>query len=56
MQQVSNKVSCTGVRQGKLYRLLGHHIRRSKGTLDRELMSVTKSEQEALKIELIPGT
>jgi hypothetical protein len=39
-----------GVREGELYRLLGQHVRGSKGILDHVSMSVTEDEeQEALK-------
>lgn len=44
------------VKQGKLYRLLDQPVCGSKGILDQGLMSVTESEQEAPKIELIPRT
>ena len=45
-----------GVKQGKLYRLLGQLVCGSKGILDRGLISLIKSEQETQKIELIPRT
>jgi hypothetical protein len=45
-----------GVREGRLYRLQGQPVRRSKGILDHGSMSVTEDEeQEASKGEQLEG-